>query len=249
MIMSENKFQNRYRIASSRAPWHDYNGGAYFVTICTQGREHYFGEISSGNHRGNGESRPNATISNGGGAVETFHETSLQRNNPCTPQMFLSPIGFYTDEQLRNIHQHYPYADVPLWVVMPNHLHAIILIDHNQIPHEKRNIAALPKRGIVADDRCAVETFHETSLHDTSLQNGVSKTIQKATQMQSWLSVVVRQFKQSVTRFSKQNNIPFAWQTRFHDRIIRNNDELNILAEYIHNNVVCWAQDQFYGHS
>ncbi len=40
------KFQNRFRIPSARANWHDYNGGVYFVTICTKNREHYFGEIT-----------------------------------------------------------------------------------------------------------------------------------------------------------------------------------------------------------
>ena len=31
-----------------RAEWHDYNGGMYFVTICSHGRRHYFGEITDG---------------------------------------------------------------------------------------------------------------------------------------------------------------------------------------------------------
>jgi hypothetical protein len=42
------KFQNKYRIPSARAVWHDYNGGDYFITICTAGKEHYFGEIKNG---------------------------------------------------------------------------------------------------------------------------------------------------------------------------------------------------------
>ncbi len=39
------KFQNKYRIGTKRASWHDYNGGEYFITICTKDRVHYFGEI------------------------------------------------------------------------------------------------------------------------------------------------------------------------------------------------------------
>ena len=41
-------FQNRYRIPSTRIVWHGYDGGAYFVTICTDGKMHYFGEIADG---------------------------------------------------------------------------------------------------------------------------------------------------------------------------------------------------------
>ena len=78
--MSEDKFKNKYRIPSARAGWHDYNGGIYFITICTKNREHYFGKIIA--------------------------EQQIQ----------LSKIGQYTDEQIRNVQMHYPYAEIPLWV-------------------------------------------------------------------------------------------------------------------------------------
>lgn len=31
-----------------RADWHDYNGGIYFITICTAGKKHIFGHIADG---------------------------------------------------------------------------------------------------------------------------------------------------------------------------------------------------------
>lgn len=41
-----NKFRNKYRIPSSRASWWNYGShAAYFVTICTKNRKHFFGEI------------------------------------------------------------------------------------------------------------------------------------------------------------------------------------------------------------
>lgn len=37
------KYQNKYRIPSSRAQWWDYGwNGAYFITICTANRRHYY---------------------------------------------------------------------------------------------------------------------------------------------------------------------------------------------------------------
>ena len=43
------KYKNKYRIASTRLQHWDYRwAGAYFITICTQNREHYFGEIING---------------------------------------------------------------------------------------------------------------------------------------------------------------------------------------------------------
>lgn len=44
----QNKFQNKYRIPSTRLQTWDYaNNGAYFITICTKNREHYFGKIEN----------------------------------------------------------------------------------------------------------------------------------------------------------------------------------------------------------
>ncbi|QBN19348.1 transposase [Flavobacterium nackdongense] len=43
-----NKFKNKYRITSSRLKNWDYGeNGAYFITICTRNREHFFGEIAT----------------------------------------------------------------------------------------------------------------------------------------------------------------------------------------------------------
>jgi REP element-mobilizing transposase RayT len=47
--MSTDKFRNKYRIASARKPDWDYRLPAiYFVTICTQHRLHYFGNVENG---------------------------------------------------------------------------------------------------------------------------------------------------------------------------------------------------------
>ena len=45
----ENLYQQKYRITSARATWWDYkNEGLYFITICTQNKQHYFGKILKG---------------------------------------------------------------------------------------------------------------------------------------------------------------------------------------------------------
>jgi len=47
--MENELYNNKYRIPSARAYWHDYNEGTYHVTICTDKREHFFGEIRDNN--------------------------------------------------------------------------------------------------------------------------------------------------------------------------------------------------------
>ncbi len=57
------------------------------------------------------------------------------------------------------------------------------------------------------------------------------------------LGAVIRAFKASVKRYANNNQIEFDWQTRFHDRIIRDDRELRAVRQYIINNPEKWAND------
>ena len=61
------------------------------------------------------------------------------------------------------------------------------------------------------------------------------------------LASVIRGFKIGVTKFARQNRIPFEWQPRYYEHIIRNMDELYFITGYIENNVANWDEDRFYG--
>ena len=189
------KFQNKYRIPSTRANWHDYKGGVYFVTICTNNREHYFGEITHC-------SRDVARICR-----------DVACNVSTEPQMHLSPIGQYAYNQFINVKTHYPYAKIPLFVIMPDHIHAIVTIDG-----DCRDVAR-------------------------NVSTGVNTQMANISPRKNSLAVVIRGVKSSITHYANENNIPFAWQTRFHDRIIRNQAELDRISDYIEKNVVNWHDD------
>jgi REP element-mobilizing transposase RayT len=60
------------------------------------------------------------------------------------------------------------------------------------------------------------------------------------------LSVVIGGLKRAVTHYANKNTLDFAWQPRFHDHIIRDNSEMNRIADYIENNVANWVDDEFY---
>lgn len=116
-------------------------------------------------------------------------------------EMHLSRIGKYCQEQLENIRLHYSYAASDCFVVMPNHLHAIILIPRN-------NQFKLPE-------------------------------------IRTALSVIISGIKRSVTIFARRNGIDFKWQSRYHDHIIRNEQEAFMITEYINTNVERWGDDCF----
>ena len=46
-IKTLERYKNKYRIKSARLEGYDYTkAGLYFITICTQNRKHYFGNVS-----------------------------------------------------------------------------------------------------------------------------------------------------------------------------------------------------------
>jgi len=182
--MSNEKYQNKYRINSARATWHDYSDGAFFVTVCTKNHKHYFGEIHT---------------------VETGRAPSLQ----------MTVIGQFLQENLQNVNNHYPYAEMPSFMIMPNHWHAIVFIDNDKTPYVRRN---------------------------NTITNEKTKIIDS---YKGWLSVVVGGIKSAVTKFAHENRMNFAWQTRFHDHIIRKHNEMNRIVDYIENNPDTWDTDCF----
>ncbi len=60
------------------------------------------------------------------------------------------------------------------------------------------------------------------------------------------LSSIIRGFKIGVTSSARKTNKGFAWQTRYHDHIIRTDKSYNIIAEYIVENPLNWEKDKFY---
>lgn len=48
--------------------------------------------------------------------------------------MHVSRIGVCLDTSLRTVSDHYPYARVMRYIVMPNHFHALIALDGTKVP-------------------------------------------------------------------------------------------------------------------
>ena len=239
--MSEDKYLNKYRNSSARAPWHDYNSGVYFITICTHNREHFFGEIV-GNITPVGTRDFDNVGTRNFDNVGTRCTTSLRGE----PQMILSVIGQYAHDQFANVTTHYPYAEIPLFVIMPDHIHAIVVVDGNKTPYQRRHGTDNGNcRDAISMDYCRDAISMDNCGDAISMDNCRDAvhhvpTMREIANMQGWLSVVIGGLKRAITRYAHENNIPFAWQTRFHDRIVRNQEELNRIATYIEQNIANW---------
>ncbi len=139
-------------------------------------------------------------------------------------EMQLSIIGLIAKKCWQEIPQHFPHVEIPIWVVMPNHIHGIIMIEQ---PLETQNYV---------DMHNPIETQNFASLQQQTNANRFGPQSKN-------LASVIRGFKIGVTKFARQNDIPFVWQPRFYDRIIRNNDELNRIVLYIEQNIAKWDED------
>jgi putative transposase len=136
-------------------------------------------------------------------------------------QMVLTPLGLAAHECWDEIPAHFSFVILGERVVMPNHVHGILMIDkphvqtqHFASPVQTQNIASLPGN-----------RFGPQS------QN---------------LASIVRGYKIGVTKFARRNNIAFTWLPRYHDHIIRNEEEWRRIYDYVLENPQRWADDLYY---
>jgi putative transposase len=207
-------FANKYRIPSARLQSWDYgNEAMYFVTICTKYKECYFGEIVCKD----------------------------DRDRPPMPICELTPtiIGKVAYDEWYKTIELRPDMNLELaeFVVMPNHIHGIIMIGQNKYNLQRHTMN---------------QNNYNTSSSDLSYGKGdarhsVSTTSQNKFEPQSKnLASIIRGYKSAVTTFAHNNNIPFDWQPRFYDRIIRSQDEYIKIVNYIINNPANWQKDKLY---
>lgn len=98
---------------SIRLKNYDYStAGAYFVTICVQGRKRILSEFVG----------PNDSAVNTTGA---FHAVGEDLD---PPGMRLKPIGEVVVEQLFALEKRFTNVEIKEHVIMPDHIHAIIII-------------------------------------------------------------------------------------------------------------------------
>lgn len=138
--------------------------------------------------------------------------------------MHLNAFGQRAAQCWNAIPEHFPFVTLGAWVIMPNHVHGIIIINPAV---ETQDVSGKKETQDVASLRATQNTFGPQSGN---------------------LASVVRGFKIGVTKSAKELNENFSWQPRFHDHIIRNHKSFNRIVEYIENNPKNWTQDELYNH-
>ncbi|MCH8557745.1 MAG: hypothetical protein LAT84_07985 [Balneolia bacterium] len=245
------KFQNKYRIESTRLRNWDYGWEAlYYITICTKNRVCWFGDV-------------------------------------INSEMHLSEIGQITENEWIKTFEIRPDMNLTMgeFVVMPNHIHAIIGIGKNRyndrdggnadgggnadrrdamhrvstsVPESPRSADSHPD-SVSESPPSADSTPSSVSKsprtpdstsppspenHKTKNQFGPQSKNQFGPQSKN-LASIVRGFKSAVTMRARLIHPEFEWHVRFHDHIIRNDKALRNISRYIINNPRDWKGDTF----
>ncbi len=137
----------------------------------------------------------------------------------------------------QRIPRHFPHAELDEWVVMPNHLHGIIVMTDPIVAgttHSPDGLSASRQPRIDAGPARTRE------------QRGNASPLPPTGPSPGSLGAIIGNFKSITTR--RINRIRHSpglpvWQRNYYERIVRNERELNAIRHYIRDNPACWADD------
>jgi len=143
-------------------------------------------------------------------------------------QMMLNAVGEVIAATWRWLAGHYPYVTLDTWVVMPNHLHGIIVLAGDDRRGEEAGDAISPSR------QADIPASSPLPPHGT--QPGS-------------LSAIIQTYKAESTRrvnrvLGLHGSGSHIWQQNYYERIIRNEREMDAIRAYIANNPIQWAVDR-----
>lgn len=194
------KFRHKYRIASARLKNWDYSSNGY-----------YFITICTKNRK-------------------HFFGEIVETQNFASPQMQLSDIGSIAKKYWLEIPNHFPFVALDEFVVMPNHIHGIVVINKNIIP----NIVETPNLGVSTTTTTTTTTTITTTNINAKINYWKSGCV----------GTMINQYKRICTIQIRKNCNYFAWQPRFYDHIIRNKQSFVRIHKYIKNNTLNWKNDR-----
>lgn len=141
-------------------------------------------------------------------------------------QAILLRIGTIAQRCWLDIPNHFKGVVLDYFIVMPNHIHGIVVINNkksgNYDIHNARR----------RDEACLVST--------TTLNDHASRISLKPES----LPIIIGSYKSACTKIinTKYPRLSFKWQPRFYDHIITNAQDLYRVREYIRDNPLGWER-------
>jgi len=131
--------------------------------------------------------------------------------------MQVNDAGRMVERCWLNIPNHFPHVNLDAFVVMPNHAHGVVIIGDR--PVGAKNLSHLPKTNRPAQRPLGT----------------LSKSI----------GSIIRGFKIGVTKWFRENRDTRAvWQRNYYEHVIRSEESLIRIRQYIQDNPARWAFDR-----
>jgi REP element-mobilizing transposase RayT len=131
--------------------------------------------------------------------------------------MQLNALGCIADECWRAIPEHFTNVKLGAYVVMPNHVHGIIVIT------DRADADASARRGTIY--RAPTEQFQKPVVGS--------------------IPTIIRTYKAAVTRrIGCEFNATGIWQRNYYEHVIRNHQDWDRIHRDIESNPSRWAEDE-----
>lgn len=208
-----------------------------------------------------------------------YFVTICTRNRECSlgdvinGVINLSAIGEIVAEEWQKTAKIREYVEMDEWVIMPNHIHGIVIICDQTLQRGASNrnsliretfkqelaISETPKtetshRGVSTGGRgqdCRDVPVARLKYPAAGIDSGNVKTedipprdAPSGRLKQGSLGSILGQFKSVCTKRIWTSGYNFAWQSRFYDEILRDEKSLDTIRHYIRNNPLQWQLDK-----
>ncbi|MFC1622518.1 transposase [Patescibacteria group bacterium] len=152
-------------------------------------------------------------------------------------KMILSLLGKIAVNFWIDIPKHFKHIRLGEFIIMPNHVHGIIILEDsiqsmfNDYVVETGHRTVRQNYKSSRTGQCPVPTEYKSEFGHVKSNS---------------ISTIIGSFKSICTKIIHQKypQTNFAWQPRFHDRIIRDEEELYNIQNYIYYNPDNWYRDR-----
>jgi putative transposase len=143
-------------------------------------------------------------------------------------KMDLSESGQIAYETWLDLPKHFPNVTLDEFIVMPNHIHGIIII-----VRPDPVVRTLRCRDVACNVPTAVTNVPATK----------NKFMSTISPKRGSLPAVIRSYKSAVSNAVHLTDPDFSWQPRYWDHLIRSDQEMLRIKQYIINNPGKWSFD------
>jgi REP element-mobilizing transposase RayT len=148
-------------------------------------------------------------------------------------EMQLNELGLIVQFEWKWTEVVRPTIDMDVYVVMPNHLHGIVVFGEETGVLSTKNVSG----GSVGADSCPLQQPQTPLLQSQKFLHRPKRS----------LGSFVAQFKATTTKRINQVRDTLGtpvWQRNYHEHVIRNDEDCNRIRDYIQYNPQNWATDE-----